>query len=294
MVSPLTPGNITIDDISYLFGGAAEVSILRLDKLHPLISGNKWFKLRYYLDEAKTLQKKKIVTFGGAWSNHLLATAAAARLYGFHATGIIRGGEAPWLSTTLQQAKQLGMQLIFIPREDYKNKYVPPELLSSEHYLIPEGGYGETGAAGASTILDNCPDGITHYCCAIGTGTMMAGLVNAVNSPKQVIGVSVMKNNSELPACVSNLVKNDKTNWQLIEGYHFGGYAKSQLPLTEFMNDFYRKTSTPLDFVYTGKLFFAISQLIKEQFFPEGSKILLIHSGGLQGNTSLRKGVLIF
>jgi 1-aminocyclopropane-1-carboxylate deaminase len=294
MVSALTPGNITIDNISYLFGGMTEVSVLRLDKLHPLISGNKWFKLRYYLEEAKTLQKKNIVTFGGAWSNHLLATAAASRLYGFTSTGIIRGQEFPGLSSTLQQVKELGMQLIFISREEYKKKYVPPELLSAGHYMIPEGGYGEKGADGAATILAHCPGPFTHYCCAIGTGTMMAGLINAVGHEQQVIGISVMKNNSDIPACITSLVKDDKKNWELVEGYHFGGYAKHQLPLTEFMNDFYRKTNTPSDFVYTGKLFYAVSYLIREKFFPDGSKILVIHSGGLQGNTSLRKGTLIF
>jgi 1-aminocyclopropane-1-carboxylate deaminase len=294
MVLPLTPDNIITDDISYLFGGLAEVGVLRLDKLHPLISGNKWFKLRYYLEDAKTLQKKNIVTFGGAWSNHLLATAAAAKLHGFKATGIIRGQEAPGLSYTLQQVKELGMQLIFISREEYRRKYVPPELLSSDHYLIPEGGCGEPGVKGAATILDHSEPGFTHYCCAIGTGTMMAGLINAVADTQQVIGISALKNNSDLEKIVTSFVPDNKKNWQIVEGYHFGGYAKFQLELTEFMNNFYRKTNIPLDFVYTGKLFFAVSYLVRENFFPQGSKILLIHSGGLQGNLSLRKGTLIF
>src|SRR5688572_28165407 len=162
MISPLIPSAITLDDISHLAGGEVKITVLRLDKLHQQISGNKWFKLRYYLEEAKAMNKKNIVTFGGAWSNHLLATAAASQLYGFNSTGIIRGEEPAELSSTLASVKELGMKLVFSSREQYREKYIPSELLSAEDYLIPEGGYGEKGAKGAATILEHCPNDFTH------------------------------------------------------------------------------------------------------------------------------------
>lgn len=298
MISPLNPLDITIDDISHLSDGSVSIAVLRLDKIHLQVSGNKWFKLRYYLEEAKALNKKNIVTFGGAWSNHLLATAAAAQLYGMGSTGIIRGEESPELSFTLAEAKKLGMKLIFISREAYKEKQVPPGIVTTDDYLVPEGGYGKPGAKGAATILDHCPDDFTHYCCAVGTGTMMAGLINQTDRDKKVVGVSVLKNYPGLEDMIEDLVPDkgpdQRGKWQLISNNHFGGYAKYSPELLAFMNDFYQQTAIPSDFVYTGKLFFAVTRLLRENFFPKGSKILIIHSGGLQGNISLRKGLLIF
>src|SRR5687767_14455674 len=146
---------ITIDKLSIpLFKEkAVEADVLRLDKIHEIISGNKWFKLRYYLEDAMKLGKHKLLTFGGAWSNHILATAGAARLYGFSVTGIIRGEAGTTLSPTLIQAKELGMELVFTSREDFSLKKIPPELEKNEHYLIPEGGYGRLGAEGAARIF---------------------------------------------------------------------------------------------------------------------------------------------
>src|SRR5258705_4420356 len=193
--------NITLDKLS-LPGFTAkniEVSVLRLDKIHPVISGNKWFKLRYYLEEAKALHKKKIVTFGGAWSNHIIATAAACRLNGFEATGIIRGEEAAELSPTLKLAREMGMNLVFISREDYSQKKIPEEINANDHYFISEGGYGKKGAAGAATILyDVEKESWSHICCAAGTGTMVAGLVQASGEQNKIIGISVLKNNFEI------------------------------------------------------------------------------------------------
>jgi 1-aminocyclopropane-1-carboxylate deaminase len=310
MISPITPSAITIDDITHLSDGSVSIAVLRLDKIHPQISGNKWFKLRYYLEEATALNKKNIVTFGGAWSNHLLAVASATQLNGLGSTGIIRGEEPPELSSTLTEAKKLGMKLIFISREGYREKQVPAGILSTDDYLVPEGGYGAPGAKGAATILDHCGNDFTHYCCAVGTGTMMAGLINGASlqccgdtppqycEGKRVIGVSVLKNNPELSLMIEALVADKDTDnpvkWQLITDNHFGGYAKYNPELLAFMNDFYQQTGIPSDFVYTGKLFFAVTRLLRENYFPKGSKILVIHSGGLQGNISLRKGLLIF
>ena len=287
---------ITTDKISVttFIEKQIEVFVLRLDRIHPVISGNKWSKLRYYLEEAKQLQKKTIVTFGGTYSNHIVATAAACKLNNLKSIGIIRGEEARYLSPTLLQAKEYGMQLIFTSRENYKEKKIPKELLADEKYFIDEGGYGIKGIEWASTILDFCEKtGFTHYCCAVGTGTMLGGLVKASLPGQTAIGISVMKNDFELEENVSSLLDKEN-NFQIIHDYHFGGYAKYQPALIEFMNAFYRQTHVPSDFVYTGKLFYAVNDLIEKKFFTAGSKLLIIHSGGLRGNASLDKGMLIF
>ena len=272
-----------------------EVSVLRADKIHPVISGNKWFKLKFYLQEAIALNKKTIITFGGAWSNHIIATAAACKLNKLGAIGIIRGEEAANLSPTLVQAKDLGMQLFFICRDDYRQKKIPPTLQNPGYYFINEGGYGIKGAEGAAILLDHCDKkNYTHICCAAGSGTMMAGLIKGTLPIQQVIGISVLKNNMSLEKEVGSLLDDDQKSFHIVHNYHFGGYAKHTKELIDFMNDWYRQTNIPSDFVYTGKLFYAVADLVKNNFFPAGSKLLLIHSGGLQGNASLIKGTLIF
>jgi 1-aminocyclopropane-1-carboxylate deaminase len=294
MISPLAFDNITVDNISVFCKNEVVVDVLRLDKLNPVISGNKWFKLRYYLEEARSQHKKGILTFGGAWSNHIVATAAACHMNGLKSIGIIRGEEPRQLSTTLLRAKELGMQLIFISRTAYQNKEIPAAIQPEEYYFINEGGYGITGARGASTILEHCHNNYTHYCCAVGTGTMMAGMINHSQAEQKTIGISVMKNNTGLEEMIQKLIVNKTDNWKVIHDYHFGGYAKHQPALLQFMNEFYRQTGIPADFVYTGKLFYGIADLVEKKYFPAGSRLLLIHSGGLQGNESLSAGSLIF
>jgi 1-aminocyclopropane-1-carboxylate deaminase len=290
--------NISIDTLSLplLTEKKVVASVLRLDKMHSLVSGNKWFKLRYYLEEAKKLNKKTIVTFGGAWSNHIIATAAACKIEKINCIGIIRGEEATGLSPTLLQAKELGMQLNFVSRKDYALKKIPEGCIQNEYYHINEGGYGIKGAEGAATILDYCKkEHYTHIACAAGTGTMLAGLVKASTLLQEIIGISVLKNNMELYQNVKALLGGTKEkNFQVIHDYHFGGYAKYKPGLIAFMNLFYQQTNIASDFVYTGKLFFGIIDLTASDFFKPGSRVLLIHSGGLQGNSSLKNGTLIF
>lgn len=271
-----------------------EVDVLRIDKIHPVVSGNKWFKLRYYLEEAQQQKKTTIVTFGGAWSNHIVATAAACQLYNLNSIGIIRGEEPDAPSATLLEARQLGMQLVFSSRDTYKSKELPASLTNKDDcYIIREGGYGITGAKGAATILDHALEkNYTHICCAAGTGTMTAGLL-IHSSQAEIISVSVLKNNIQLDDDIRQLVNINKKP-VIIHDYHFGGYAKHTPALFSFMNEFYKQTSIPSDFVYTGKLFFAINDLVSNNYFNQGSKLLVIHSGGLQGNRSLSKGTLIF
>lgn len=273
-----------------------EADMLRLDKIHPLVSGNKWFKLQYYLADAKRKKQTRIVTFGGAWSNHIIATAAACRLNDLSCTGIIRGEKPSALSDVLQQATGLGMELIFISREDFAAEKIPDELNKPGNCIIRQGGQGEAGVQGAADILNYAShkNTYTHICCSVGTGTMLAGLCRAANPEQQLIGISVMKNNFQLNDNVAQMAGANAAGFTIHHEYHFGGYAKHQPLLFDFMNEWYKQTGIPLDYVYTGKLCFAIHNLTEKDFFPKGSRLLLIHSGGLTGNTSLKKGTLIF
>lgn len=289
----INTGLAVLQNISDFYGGRHQVEVLRLDRIHPVISGNKWFKLRYYI--ADTLQKKKtaIVTFGGAWSNHIVATAAAAAEAGLLSTGIIRGEEPRQYSPTLQKAAELGMQLIFQNRSDYKSKTVPAHLQNDYTCIIPEGGYGEPGAAGAGTIWELIKKPFDAVCCACGTGTMLAGLALAAPAGTRLTGVSVLKNNYSLQEEITALT-GTQTNWQLLHDFHNGGYARYTPDQIRFMNELYSATGIPSDIVYTGKLFMATAQLIRDNYFPEDKRLLLIHSGGLQGNASLPRHTLLY
>lgn len=290
MLTIALPSSIPVQQVSAFY--QADVSILRADTVHPAISGNKWFKLYYYLQQAIRLKKKGIVTFGGAWSNHIAATAAACAAAGLKCAGIIRGEEPVACSATLQQAKELGMQLQFVSRQDYKEKAAVD--FNNEWLLVPEGGYGTDGMLGAAHILDYIPH-YTHYCCAAGTGTTLAGMIHSAGEGQTITGISVLKNNHSLGQAVSSLWRQPpKAAWHISHDFHFGGYARYTKALTDFMNRFYTATGIPSDFVYTGKLFFAVLQLLQQGYFPAGSRIAILHSGGLQGNASLPKGVLTF
>ena len=297
---PLSFESIMIDeiDLPILKEKNIRVAVLRLDKIHPVISGNKWFKLKYYLEDARTTGKDHLLTFGGAYSNHILATAAAGKLYDFKTTGIIRGEKPKNFSHTLLQASEYGLDLIFVNREDYHSKVVPSEKnMFPDVYIIEEGGYGTNGARGAAEILSYCnKENYSHIICSVGISTMTAGLIKASLPDQEIVGISVMKNNMRLEKDLCNLLLHgeQKKKFRLIHDYHFGGYARFTTELIHFMNEFYRSTSIPTDFVYTAKLFYAAFDMIKKNSFPWGAAILLIHSGGLQGNLSLPKGTLIF
>lgn len=293
----LQPENITLDTVvtDALQHAGISATMLRLDKIHPVIAGNKWFKLRFYLDEFRQSGKKSLVTFGGAWSNHIVATAAACRLNDIRCTGIIRGERPAELSATLKEAASYGMQFCFLSREDYKYKNLPAALAHTDPYIIPEGGYGINGMKGAATILDFIQnEQYTHICCATGTGTMTAGLLTAADRHTQVCSISVLKNNHSLEDDIRSLVSQPEADLHIIHDYHFGGYAKHSPGLLRFMNRFFEQTGIPSDFVYTGKLFYAMTDLATKNYFLPGSRLLLVHSGGLQGNASLNKGTLIF
>jgi 1-aminocyclopropane-1-carboxylate deaminase len=288
---------ISIDPVELPLAKEQEVSlyVLRLDKVHPVISGNKIFKLGDYLEEAIAAGKTHIITFGGAWSNHIVATAAACKMLGLKCTGYIRGEEPKNWSATLREAADYGMQFKFIDRETYRLEKRNFITGNDDIYVIPEGGYGVPGALGASAILNSCHDAhFSHICCAAGTGTMAAGLALNTKPGEHVIAVSALKNNIQLEDDIRSLTGDMAPLPVLLHDYHFGGFAKYDSGLISFMNQLYTSTGIPTDFVYTGKLFFAVNDLVQQNYFPAGSRVLIIHSGGLQGNSSLSKGTLIF
>ncbi len=268
---------------------------LRLDLIHPVISGNKWFKLRPYLDEAETLHKKKILTWGGAWSNHIVAAAAACRESGYSLTVLVRGEMPAVLSSTLENTMSLGAEIFYLSRDDYRKKTIPPFIDIEDFYCIPEGGSGEPGVSGASGIADLFEfSEYTHIICAAGTGTMSAGLLRRTRPNQELIVIPVLKGFKELENLVRKMAGTGPGKLTLHHEYHFGGYARSDPRLFSFMNDLFEKTGIPTDVVYTGKLFYAAMDMLAKKYFTDGSRILVIHSGGLQGNESLQKGTLIF
>ncbi|MFN4315029.1 MAG: 1-aminocyclopropane-1-carboxylate deaminase/D-cysteine desulfhydrase [Chitinophagaceae bacterium] len=284
---------VPLNDLSQFYPSVQEVQVLRLDLLHPVISGNKWFKLRFYLEDAKKRNAAELVTWGGPWSNHIVATAAACASEGIPCTGLIRGEEPLKWSATLQLAADYGMKLRFLPRADYDLEKLPADLDDESIYQVPAGGYGINGALGASGILDQMNSPFTHLLCAVGTGTMLAGLINRCFKQHHITGISALSGHPELEARVSNLLTTTDVNWHILREFSFGGYAKYSPQLIDFMNEFYRKTHIPSDFVYTGKLFYAMEALLAAGHFPDHARLLLIHSGGLQGNQSL-EGRLVY
>lgn len=277
------------------------VDVLRLDKIDDFISGNKWFKLKYYLEEAIANKCASIFTFGGAYSNHIIATACAASRCGLRSIGIIRGERPAVLSHTLIDAMKFGMELQFISRDQYSNRNNPAfiEELSIKFegaYCIAEGGQGLPGIRGASEITELFERRLyTHIICAVGTGTLLEGLSFHLLPSQQLLGIPVLKGLNELEKKWSAATEsNVHDQIKLIPHYHFGGYAKNNNQLFSFMNELYLHTGIPTDFVYTGKIFFGTIDLIKKGYFPKESRLLIIHSGGLQGNGSLEQGTLIF
>jgi 1-aminocyclopropane-1-carboxylate deaminase len=278
------------------------VSVLRLDKIHPLVSGNKIFKLHYFLEEAVSDHKKTVLTFGGAYSNHLAATAFACRTLQIKCIGVVRGERPAVLSVTLQQCLKDGMQLHFISRQEYAKKegpYFINALLDSfgDCIIIPEGGYHQLGAKGASKILDLIKDNdYSHICTASGTTTTLAGILMAAKPCQTVVGFPVLKGVTDNIERIKKITQDtvDIEKLMILNNYHFGGYAKRTDQLINFMNECWLQYQLPLDFVYTAKMFFGIIDTVKSDTFTKGSKILCIHTGGLQGNKSLPLNSLLF
>ena len=261
--------------------------IRRLDLVHPQISGNKFFKLKYNFLEAKRQGYQHILSFGGAYSNHIAATAFAAQQFGFKSVGVIRGEELADrpLNPTLATAQQFGMKLHFVSRDEYRRKQRPEYLAElarhfPEHYVIPEGGTNALAIQGCQEILKDSDAQFDVICCAVGTGGTISGLIEASHAHQQILGFSALKG-SFLKDEVAQLTK--KTNWNILDDYCCGGYAKTSAALVQFIRDFEAEFSIPLEQVYTAKMLMGIFDLIEKNYFPARSKLLVIHSGGLQG-----------
>ncbi len=266
----------------------------REDLLHPFISGNKFRKLKYNIQKVQESNSNKLITFGGAFSNHIAATAFACHEAKIPCIGIIRGEElASKISEnpTLSFAQKHGMQLEFITRQDYQNK--DADIFSTQleekfgiHYLLPEGGTNDLAIKGCEEILMSEDSGFDFICCAVGTGGTIAGIINSALPHQKVIGFPALKGDF-LRDEIRKFAKN--TNWELNTQYHFGGYGKVTNELIDFMNRFYQETKIPLDPVYTGKMVFGVMDLIEKGFFPQNAKILMIHTGGLQGISGMNQ-----
>jgi 1-aminocyclopropane-1-carboxylate deaminase len=290
--------NIYIQDISKFFNNILSISILRADLIDPVVSGNKWFKLQLYVRDAIAAGKTTLATFGGPYSNHIVATSTYGASMGLETVGFIRGEKPVALSPTLTDAMENGMTLHFVSREDFEQtEKIISHNQDPSWAWIPEGGYGITGAEGVKSMLTiKDTASFDTIICAVGTGTMMAGLIKAAAPHQQVIGLSVLKNNISIDEEIKALLtpEESKKNFEINHDYHFGGYAKHTPALIDFMNDCYKKMELPLDFVYTAKLVYGVEDLATNGKFDPTSKILIIHSGGLQGNRSFKKGTFIF
>jgi 1-aminocyclopropane-1-carboxylate deaminase len=283
----LTYSDTPIEEIQHQIISNAEVSLFikREDLNHPLVSGNKWWKLKYNLKEALAQGKDTLLTFGGAYSNHIYATAGAARELRLKAVGIIRGEEEHSVNPVIQFARDAGMKLHFVSRESYrqKNEEAFVKTLQQEFgdfYIIPEGGSNELAVEGVQEFAAQLRGKFDFICCPVGTGGTLAGLVNGFRGLGTVVGFSVLKGGSFLNEEVKKLgARYD--NWTIQTEYDFGGYAKSTPWLSSFVQDFKKTHGIPIEIVYTGKMMAGVFDLLKKGYFKRGSRILVIHTGGI-------------
>lgn len=281
----VNPNNITVD-------------LLRIDKVHAHVSGNKWFKLKYNLAKAKEEGFDTILTFGGTYSNHIYAMAVAAKESGFKSIGIIRGEEVLPLNHTLRFASYNGMDLHYVSRDQYRHKNDPEfmEALREQFgnfYLVPEGGSNYSAIRGAEEILEEkLIKPYDYFVCAVGTGGTMAGIVSKLNDRKEVIGVSSLKGDfleKEVKNWLRLVKKEHLNNWSITYNYHFGGYAKHKRELIAFINNFKIEQGIALDPIYTGKMMYGVMDMAANERFKPNNKVLAIHTGGLQGIEGFNK-----
>jgi 1-aminocyclopropane-1-carboxylate deaminase/D-cysteine desulfhydrase-like pyridoxal-dependent ACC family enzyme len=267
--------------------------VKRDDLIHPAISGNKWRKLKYNLLEARRQGYERLLTFGGAYSNHLVAVAAAGREFGFSTMGIVRGEKCEPLNPVLRFVEACGMEVFYVSRTKFRQKNRKSMLADLKInldgvYVLPEGGTNCLALAGCREIiaeLDTLPN---YVCVSCGTGGTMAGIVAALQGTSMALGFSVLKGNfmkNSIRELLTSCGETSHLNWDVIEGYHFGGYAKVKPELLSFMHRFTAETGIPSDPIYTGKMFFAILDLAQNGFFKKGSTILAVHTGGLPSLT---------
>lgn len=272
---------------------AAGVKLLvkREDMNHPRVSGNKWWKLKYNLQEITAQGKDTILTFGGAYSNHIYATAVAAEACGLRSIGLIRGEERFPLNPILTAARKFGMTLEYISREEYRRKTDEAFLSAlkekwNDPYLVPEGGTNEAGVRGAKEFgisLQATP--FDYLCVPVGTGGTIAGLIQATGSRAEIIGFPAIRGEGSLASDIAMLSGEieQATRWRLERDYHHGGYARATPELIAFVEQFERAHGFALDMIYTSKMMFGIFDLMKRGYFARGSTVLAVHTGGLFG-----------
>ena len=277
---------------SFLKQHNIDLFIKRDDLIHPEISGNKWRKLKYNLLAAQQQNKNTLLTFGGAYSNHIHATAAAGKHFNFKTIGIIRGEKYNPLNPTLQDASDWGMQLDYVSRILYRQKHTNKLIKNlknkyGEFYLIPEGGNNELALSGCAEIIKELDNNYDTICIDCGTGATISGMITEINNTTQLLGFAVLKNASFLYQDIKQLLNNYNgkisNNWSINLDFHFGGFAKTTPELFEFIKTFKKQHGIQLEPVYTGKMFYGIFELIKQGYFKANSRILVIHTGGLQG-----------
>jgi len=286
--------NTPLEEVKDPLLSERKISLLikREDLNHRDLSGNKWHKLKYNLQEARKQGKNTLLTFGGAYSNHIYATAAAGKIFNFKTIGIIRGEEHLPLNPTLSFAKDNGMKLYYLDRTSYRQKN-SPEIINQlqekfgDFYLLPEGGTNEFAVKGCSEIIGKINIDFDHVCCPCGTGGTLAGLISGLNGKNFALGFAVLKGASFLKENVQSLLQNSNNNslqnWDINLDYHFGGYARMDSDLLDFVKRFTSLTKIPLEPIYTGKMLFGIYDLAAKGFFKQGSQIIVVHTGGLQG-----------
>lgn len=264
-----------------------EVFIKRLDLIDPFISGNKLFKLKHNVDRALLEEKNMLITFGGAFSNHILATAAYAKKKNIDCLAIVRGEEYSELNPLLALAKEYGMNFCFVSRKEYAkrndNNYIS-ELIRKykKAFIVPEGGNNKLGVLGAEEILETQDKSFDYIICPIGTGATLSGIVNSSNRSQKVIGINCINDTKGINKNISQ--KTNKNNWEIINEFNFGGFAKFDNLLTEYLKKFKLNYKITLDLNYTTKMFFGFEKLIERRYFHRKSKVLLIHTGGTYGN----------
>ncbi|EON75683.1 1-aminocyclopropane-1-carboxylate deaminase [Lunatimonas lonarensis] len=265
--------------------------VKRLDLVHPLLSGNKYYKLKYNILQAKKEGKKRLLTFGGAFSNHLYAIAAASRMADLEVIGCIRGEITSPLNPTLSFAREMGMVFHPMTREEYRQK-TSEELINAlrrrygDFYLVPEGGTNDLAIKGCREILGPSDRSFNTVCASLGTAGTLAGLLASCDKSQRVLGFSSLKGEfvrSDFRELLRRHRLSPEADWEIFTDYHAGGYAKHSTELLETMQRFFTATGIPLDPIYTGKMAFGIIDLLEKNYFAPGSRILMIHSGGLQG-----------
>jgi 1-aminocyclopropane-1-carboxylate deaminase/D-cysteine desulfhydrase-like pyridoxal-dependent ACC family enzyme len=287
-----------IQEILLTRNHSQKVFLKRADLIHPALSGNKWYKLKYNLEEAKNKGYRKLLTFGGAYSNHIYATAAAGKIFNFKTIGIIRGEEHLPLNSTLKFAREMGMEFYYLDRKSYRGIHSQnlPEWIYKKFgdaYILPEGGSNLLAVKGCSELVENHKNDFDYFCSAAGTGGTSAGIISGLDGNKKFIGFSVLKGGDFLKDNIRELIQKfshkEYINWEVNLIYHFGGYAKLKPELIDFIDEFEDLNDIKLDYIYTGKMLYGINELLSKDYFPKDARILAIHTGGLQGNAGMQR-----